>query len=347
MHKGFFPKEHTMKRTFIALPVFLFSFLICVPGFAQNNRRKSGKDVNHSKMQINPEAKSFKFSTTVEKERPQLDETTKKLIAECRKNPTEANKAALRKQVEINYDKVVAKKKAKLEELKRTAKDQSKIDEMQEIVDEMLRDRENRVNQSMARFLDSRMKPNARQNKDGFLPVIGAAENVSVAYAAVTNEEYSVFIKESGYPAPQSWSDGKMPKGKENYPAVNVSYKDAAEYCKWLTKKDGKAKYRLPTEQEWEIAAGHMPKDADFNSGEKKGLTPVNEYSGTLSASGAIDMWGNVWEWTSTERNGKKMAVKGGAWDSKRTECRTENRSEGRNPAKGYANVGFRIIREK
>ncbi len=45
-----------------------------------------------------------------------------------------------------------------------------------------------------------------------------------------------------------------------------------------------------------------MPKDADFNSGENKGLTPGNAYSQTLSASGAIDMWGNAWEWTTTNR---------------------------------------------
>ena len=72
---------------------------------------------NAADMQINPEAKSFKYSTTVEKERPQLDDVTRGLIAAYQKNPTEANKQALRKQIAINYDKVVAKKKAKLEEL--------------------------------------------------------------------------------------------------------------------------------------------------------------------------------------------------------------------------------------
>ena len=72
---------------------------------------------NAADMQINPEAKSFKYSTTVEKERPQLDDVTRGLIAAYQKNPTKANKQALRKQIAINYDKVVAKKKAKLEEL--------------------------------------------------------------------------------------------------------------------------------------------------------------------------------------------------------------------------------------
>ena len=75
-------------------------------------------------------AKLHRFSTTIEKERPQLNEETKRLIASYRRNPSEANRSALRKQVGINYDKVLDRKKAKLEELKRTARHASKIQEM-------------------------------------------------------------------------------------------------------------------------------------------------------------------------------------------------------------------------
>ncbi len=83
-------------------------------------------------------------------------------LRSIKKNPTEANKQALRDQIGINYDKVVAKKKAKLEQLRQTAKDKSKIAEMQVIVDEMLRDRENRIEQTLNRFTDSRLKPGVR-----------------------------------------------------------------------------------------------------------------------------------------------------------------------------------------
>lgn len=300
-----------------------------------------------AEMKINPEAKSFKYSTSVEKERPQLDEITLKLISNYRQNPTEANLNALRKQVEINYDKVVEKKKAKLSELKQTAKDKSKIDEMQVIVDEMIRDRENRVNQSLARFTDSRLTPNARQTNDSYLPVLGAEQNVSIAYTEVTNEEYAKYIRSTGRKAPSGWSNGTYPTGKEKYPVTNVSYNDAVAYCNWLSKNDSSATYRLPTEKEWEQAAGHMPKDADFNADENKGITAVNSHSNTLSASGAINMWGNVWEWTSTSRSDETKAIKGGAWNSKRTDCRTENRNTGKNPNNGYDNVGFRVIRVK
>ncbi len=304
---------------------------------------------------VNPDAKLHKFSTVIEKERPELDEETKRLIAAYRRNPTEENRLALRKQVEKRYDAVVARKKAKLEELKRTAKDKSKVEEMQVIVDEMLRDRENRIEQSMARFADPRLKPNARQAKDGYLPVIGAAQNLSIAYTPVTNKEYAEFVKATNRKPPTDWKNGAYPAGKADHPVIYVSYEDATAYCNWLTAKDGKAKYRLPTAQEWEIAAGHMPKDADFNCGENKSTTPVTQYAKTLAACGAVDMWGNVWEWTSTKiiaQTGKEKgtsvyAVKGGSWYSKRTSCRTEARDEGRAPNFGYATVGFRVAREK
>lgn len=320
-----------MKKTYLTLVL-----LLCLATTAQA-----------SNLQVNPQAKSFKYSTTVETERPVLDDITKGLIAKYRQNPTEANKSALRQQIAINYDNVVARKKAKLAELKRTAKDQSKIDEMQEIVNEMLRDRENRINQSLSRFTDSRLVPGVRESKDGFLPVLGAAQNISVAYAEVTNEDYAKFIKATGRKAPNGWTNGVIPADKAKYPVVNVSYNDAVAYCNWLSKNDYSATYRLPTEKEWEQAAGHMPKDADFNSGENKGLTPATSYANTLSASGAINMWGNVWEWTSTNRTDSTKAIKGGSWDSPRMSCRTEYREEGRNPQYGYSNVGFRIIREK
>lgn len=301
------------------------------------------------------EAKQFKFSTTIESERPELNEETRRLIAAYRSDPSEANLAALRRQVELNYDNVVARKKAKLEELKQTARHASKVEEMQKIVDEVIQDRDNRIAQSMRRFTDPRLRPGSRQPKDGYLPVLGAAHNVSIAYTPVTNEEYSEFLKATGRRPPKDWVNGIMPAGKQRHPVVNVSYDDAAAYCKWLSDKDGKAIYRLPTEAEWELAAGHMPKDADFNCGEKRGTTPVDAYAKTLAACGAIDMWGNCWEWTSTAittsqgtEDGKTaMVVKGGSWCSPRMSCRTEERGEGRASSVGFSDVGFRVVREK
>ena len=283
-------------------------------------------------------------STHVEKERPELNEETKRLIAAYRSNPTAANKAALRRQVEENYDRVIARKKAKLEELRQDARHDSLVREMEEIVDEVVRERERRVEQSMRRFTDERLRPGVRENKDGYLPVLGTEKPVSISHTPVTNAQYAEFVSATKRKAPRHWKGGVMPRELSEHPVVNVSVADAKAYCKWLSKKDDTT-YRLPSEEEWELAAGHMPKDADFNCGGHDTTCAVTAYASTLSACGAIDMWGNCWEWTSTSHRGGMM-VKGGSWKSPRTSCRTENRDETRRSDAGYADVGFRIIRE-
>ena len=290
----------------------------------------------------------YQYSSTVEKEKPELDEVTKQLIAAYRQSPTQENYDRLREQVGINYDKVLAKKQGKLEELKLTAKEQSKIDEMQVIVDEMIRDRENRIDQSMRRFTDGRLRPGSSTAVDGYVPVMGAGENIYISETPVTNAEYAVFVTETGHRAPSGWIGCSYPDGQADYPVVSISLADAEAYCAWLSESDQGAVYRLPTESEWEYAAGHMPKDADMNSGGvEQDVTSVYAYTQTTGASGAVDLWGNVWEWTSTNRNADgTRAVKGGAWNTPKTNCRTENRAESRDPALAYTDVGFRPIRE-
>ena len=282
-------------------------------------------------------------STTIEKERPELNEETKQLIAAYRKAPSQSNYNALRRQVEANYDRVIARKKAKLEEVRKTAKHQSLIDDMETIVNEVVQERERRIEQSMRRFTDPRLRPGVRENRDGFLTVIGSESNISIAYTPVTNEEYAVFVKETKRKTPIHWKNGVYAMVLAQHPVVNVSYADARDYCRWFSQKEG-VTYRLPTVEEWEYAAGHMPKDADFNCGVAQTTTPVQYYASTLSACGAVDMWGNCWEWTSTSSPDGKY-VKGGSFQSSRTSCRTENRNSSRRVKQVYDDVGFRIVR--
>ena len=309
-------------KTFVL--AFLLAILFSTAASAQEARREA-----------NPDAKLHRFSTTVEKERPELDEETKRLIAALRRDTSEANRAALRAKVAANYDAVVARKVAKLEDLRKTAKHQSKVDEMQVIVDEMLRDREARIDATMARFSDARFRPGARDEASGYAPVLGApGRNVCIGLLPVTAADYAKF------------AGSEVPAGKANHPATGVAVSNALAYCAWLAEKDPRHVYRLPTEAEWELAAGHMPKDADFNCGVGNATTPVDAYARTKGACGGADFWGNCWEWTSTARGDDANAVKGGAFDSPRTACRTEARDASRPAAQGYPNVTFRVVRE-
>ena len=297
----------------------------------------------------------FEHSDFIEKEQPELDEETKRLISLYQREPSDENYENLRAAVIRNYDAVLVRKEAKLAELKAETQGKpggdAKVAEMQEIVDEMYLTYWDRINSTMLRFTDERLLKwkIADAPMYEYIPVMGAGIDIYVSRTQVTNEQYKAFVDATGHQAPSNWVNGTYPAGEENYPVNVVAAADAEAYCSWLTANDAENLYRLPTESEWELAAGHMPKDADFNCGVNDGRTPVEQYAKvTRGAHGAVDFWGNVWEWTSTERNNNGTAVtlgvKGGAWNTARTDCRTEYRDEGRDASLGYEDVGFRVI---
>ena len=197
----------------------------------------------------------------------------------------------------------------------------------------MVENRDIRIQQQFVRFIDPRRDENP---DDTWMVLRGAsAQNAYIGYAPVTNAEYAEFNDEFVYD-----------KGKDDYPAVGISIKNAEAYCDWLTAKDPKHIYRLPSEEEWILAAGHMPKDVAMNSGHiERGLTAVDAYVQSKGACGGIDFWGNCWEWTSSTDKEGLYIIKGGSWDSKRDDCRSEKSDDVRNGVQGYANVGFRVVR--
>lgn len=269
----------------------------------------------------------------VEEERPALDAKTSELLRSYQKSPTDENKQALLEQMGIRYDKVVARKKAKLRELEREAKTHDLVDEMQGIVDEMVENCDIRLEQQFLRLIDPRTDDDPN---DSWMVLRGAsAPNAYIGYAPVTNAEYAAFK-----------SDFTYQKGQADYPVVNVSIADAEAYCTWLTAQDSKHLYRLPTDEEWILGAGHMPKDVTMNAGKvEKGLTSVFAYASTTGACGGIDFWGNSWEWTSSTTTEGQYIIKGGSWDSERDDCRSEKSDVTRTGTQGYNNVGFRVVR--
>ncbi|MBI4672367.1 MAG: formylglycine-generating enzyme family protein [Chloroflexi bacterium] len=126
----------------------------------------------------------------------------------------------------------------------------------------------------------------------------------------VTNGDFKKFVDATGYKTDAEKEDQKAwtayVEGKENHPAVKISWNDANEFCKWVGK-------RLPTEAEWEYAARGaknlgFPYGNDFDpkkqNGKESGLrgtAVVGSYPAGASPFGVLDMAGNVWEWTSTK----------------------------------------------
>lgn len=269
----------------------------------------------------------------VEEERPGLNSQTREALRIYKQNPTEENKQALLEVMGVRYDKVVARKKAKLRELEREAKHQSLVDEMQAIVDEMVANREIRLELQFLRLIDPRDDDDPT---DQWCVLRGAeGNNPYIGYAPVTNEEWKLFQTDFTYQT-----------GQERYPMCNITYDEATAYCQWLSDNDPKHIYRLPTEEDWILGAGHMPKDVRMNSDHvETGLTSVDAYNQTTGACGGIDFWGNCWEWTSTQTATGQYIVKGGAWDTSRDSCRSEYSDDSRDGSQGYANVGIRVVR--
>jgi serine/threonine-protein kinase len=188
-----------------------------------------------------------------------------------------------------------------------------------------------------------------------------------------TNEQYAAFIEATGRPPPANsfdpnglnvWKDGRYPQGLAQHPVVNVTWEDARAYCAWAGK-------RLPTEAEWEWAAkgpeGWLwPWGQTFDQGrvntKERGLgTTAPVRSDALNASwiGALDLGGNVWEWTSSlglpypydqtdgrenlQRPGARV-LRGGSWTDQASSAHTTGRNQF-DPELANVNVGFRCAK--
>jgi len=125
-----------------------------------------------------------------------------------------------------------------------------------------------------------------------------------MAVTEVTNAQYEQFDPE------HRKLRGKLGFSKDDDEAVVfVSWHEAAKFCKWLSKKEGKS-YRLPTEAEWEYAcrAGtttnyhtgdKLPDVFHKNQKQTRNPEPVSLKVATTPANawGLYDMHGNVEEW--------------------------------------------------
>ncbi len=121
----------------------------------------------------------------------------------------------------------------------------------------------------------------------------------------VTNGSYAEYVKEANAEPPMYWEPdgggwwvrtamGRHQRLDPDEPVVHVSWHDASAYAAWAGK-------RLPTELEWEAAsAGADPERANLDQ-LAFGCARAGAYSDAASDCGAVQMLGDVWEWTSSD----------------------------------------------
>ena len=168
--------------------------------------------------------------------------------------------------------------------------------------------------------------------------------SLRLARYPVTNAEYQRFVAAGGYGERRWWAEGgwqflcgaqNAPLGQPalwdaapfngpSQPVVGVSWYEADAYCRWLSAEGRQAgwlaagaRLRLPTALEWERAARHTDRRrfpwgdehpdgerANYDGSGLRAPTPVGCFPAGAAACGALDMAGNVWEWTATPWGG-------------------------------------------
>jgi len=132
-----------------------------------------------------------------------------------------------------------------------------------------------------------------------------------IATYPVTEGDYERFVREErSAEQPAHWRDGSRPRYRRNHPVHSLSWSAIVRYTEWLSERTG-SQLRVPTEAEWEKAARGTDARA-FPWGERfearrcntreggvGSTTPVGIYPDGASPCGALDLAGNVEEWTA------------------------------------------------
>jgi formylglycine-generating enzyme required for sulfatase activity len=147
----------------------------------------------------------------------------------------------------------------------------------------------------------------------------------AISQYPITNAQFDAFVQDGGYIAQwrRCWTEaGWQWKGERrspdkhggvfdlpNHPVVMVTWYEAVAFCGWLSQKLGRP-VSLPSEAQWERAARHTngrrypwgdqltPDHCNYNDTGIGTTTAVGIFPKGASQCGALDMSGNVWEWT-------------------------------------------------
>jgi iron(II)-dependent oxidoreductase len=166
----------------------------------------------------------------------------------------------------------------------------------------------------------------------------------------VTNGDYLRFMEDTGAEPPMYWErDGEggwvrtamgVPWELDpQEPVIHVSWHEAEAFARWAGK-------RLPTEMEWEAAARDADRERANLDQFSFGPAPAGAYADAASHCGALQMLGDVWEWTSSDFTAypgfrafpypeysevffgdAHKVLRGGAWATRRDVIRTSFRN--------------------
>jgi len=157
--------------------------------------------------------------------------------------------------------------------------------------------------------------------------------------------------------------------GGDDQPVVGVTWYAAQAYCLWLSLQEcDNVFYRLPTEIEWEWAAGGSRVISaqpvrrypwSLESGEPNSMlanynqhvgftTPVSSYPEGMTTEGLYNMAGNVWELMQNwyDDTDEWPARRGGSWSSSSDSLRCSSRLKP-DPRVWTGNIGFRVVRSR
>ena len=122
--------------------------------------------------------------------------------------------------------------------------------------------------------------------------------------APVTNAAFAEFVADTGAEPPMFWERdgdgwvttrfGRREPLAPGLPVIHVDWHQADAFARWAGK-------RLPTEFEWEAAARGAERERANLDHLGFGCAPAGAYADGASEHGAVQMLGDVWEWTSSD----------------------------------------------
>ena len=170
---------------------------------------------------------------------------------------------------------------------------------------------------------------------------------------------FQAFLSDSRYEYPEDEFNNALEVSPlPDCPAVNISWLDAKEICRWLRKKTGDY-YSLPQNDEWEKAArgedgrkfpwgNDAPNErrAYFDQMEVGTTSQCGIRPESASPYGCLDMSGNVWEWCidSFDDERDPHVLKGGSWQNPAEYLNCNVKTFSYPPEKRRTYMGVRLL---